>query len=219
MPFAAECVSKLKKAGKNVKVLTNNNRYTPIDISNRLKKNNILIGEKDVISSLKHVLDYLNQHYAQKNIYVWGTTSAINYLTTKGIKIINQNPDVVVVLYKNNYSYQDLVKLCNLCSRVPFITGNKDFIYPDKTDILPDTGAITNLISTCVGKKPDIICGKPNKDMIKIKDKTIMIGDNPLTDKLFAQEVGIPFILVSANASKADISNLGVLCDYIKLST
>ena len=153
-----------------------------------------------------------------KKIYVWGTDSSINYLKNKGILVVNKNPDVVVILYKNNYSYSDLINLCNLCKQVPFISGNKDYIYPDESNILPDTGAITNLVCNCVNKKPEIICGKPNKNMIKIKDKSIMIGDNPLTDKLFAQNAEIPFILVSDTLPNANIMHLGVLCDYIEFS-
>ena len=51
--------------------------------------------------------------------------------------------------------------------------------------------------------------------MINITDQTIMVGDNTLTDKIFAENLNIPFIHVSNKDIKSDISHLGIICDYI----
>ncbi|KAJ6243455.1 spectrin beta chain [Anaeramoeba flamelloides] len=227
MPFAPELVDRLNKLNKELYVMSNNNRHTPIDVYNMLKNAGINIPKENVITSLKHVYNFLDTNYKNKNVFVWGTEKSIAWLKDRNINVISikqltekSKIDIVVVLYRNDYHYNELVSLCNLCKQHPYICGNKDLTYPDKFDVLPDTGIVIHLINKCTNKKPIFVCGKPNPDMIPLhlKPNSIMIGDNPLTDKIFAINLNIPFIFVSNKWKEAEMTHLGVMIDYLKLN-
>ena len=221
-PFASECIQKLQQMKKTLKVVTNNNRYTPEIISKKLKSLNIPIEEDDILSSLQHVCRYLKKNYPQKSIYVWGTPDSKIWLEKKKIQVVKSPQDkidVVVVLYTNSFDYKDLTQLCDLCKLYPWICGNKDLTYPDDIHTYPDTGAISNLVTSVCGKPPIVVCGKPNPDIISVSINSIMIGDNLLTDAILAKNLNMPFILISDKESHhMTISHLGVLLDYLKLS-
>lgn len=215
MPFAVECVKLLQKLNKNIYVLTNNNRYSPVEISQLLNQVGISIEEQQIISSLVHLSNFLQKKYSGKKIAIWGSDSAKEYIKNKGILLVEEQPEVVAILYRNDYHYKDLVQLCDWCQHVPYICANKDFTYPDATHTYPDTGSIIQLVNSCCGTKPVYICGKPNPDMLgKILPNSLMIGDSLLTDGPFAKNAKIPFIHVSDHP-EATMSHLGVLIDYL----
>eukprot|EP01155_Anaeramoeba_flamelloides_P029126 Anaeramoba_flamelloidesa84809_183.p1 GENE.a84809_183~~a84809_183.p1 ORF type:complete len:636 (-),score=158.04 a84809_183:95-2002(-) len=227
MPFAPELIQKLNTLKKEIYVVSNNNRYTPLGIYKILQNAQINITKENIITSLTHILHFLNTNYKDKNVFVWGTEDAINWLKENGINVVTLNDleskktiDIVAVLYRNDYFYKELVTLCNLCKQYPYICGNHNTNYPDKENILPGTGIIIELINSCISKEPIFVCGKPNPDMIplNLKPKSIMIGDTLMTDKALAFNLNIPFVHVSKKFKNADMSHLGVMIDYLTIN-
>lgn len=212
MVYAKEFVDILLENNKSVKVLTNNNHYTPDELYNNLSKCGFKFKIDDIYTSLIHIYNEItNRNYS--NIYVWGSESSKKWLVNKGLKLNNLNPEVIIILYNNKFDYTELVTLLNFCKKLPYLIGNIDFTYPDKNNILPDTGSIYNLVKNCTNNEPLQICGKSNKNMYKVKKNSVVIGDSLLTDKLFAEKNNIDFLHVHKDY---DITNMGVLCEYAK---
>ena len=215
MPFAVDLVNKLQSSNKKISVVTNNNRYTPADISAKLQNAGMNIPEKDIHSSLRAVATLLKQKFNKKKIFAWGTKDARSWLEKEGITLTEDDVcDVVVVLYNNCWAYQDLVSLCNRVKQAEtYIIGNIDFLYPDSKDILPDTGSIIKLIEYCTDKKPDICCGKSSGNIVskELLVDSVMIGDSITTDAVFAYQNNIPFLHVSSVDPRAKYSHLGVV--------
>ena len=217
-PFAQDIINKLKLLKKDYYVITNNNRYSPISINNILKKNSINFNIDNIISSLSTIKDYLIRESIYK-VFIWGTNEAKQYLSDNGIINTNQNPELIIVLYNNTFNYNELVELCNLIKNIPYIIGNIDNTYPDKNSLLPDTGSIYKLLLNIVKKDPLIVFGKPNLNIIQnivnkyTKQDIILIGDSLKTDKKLAINIGIDFLHIDEDIG--DISNLGVICDYL----
>lgn len=213
MPYAVELIKKIRLLDKKIKVITNNNRYSPSEIKESLNKQGLLIKSEEIYSSLRHARDYIIKHYLDKKVYVWGTESANKWLSENGINIdIIKNAELILVLYKNDYVYDDLVKLVTKCVEIPYIIGNIDYTYPDNELKLPDTGCTEIIIKNCTGKEAILVCGKTNMNMIDVNPNSLMIGDSLRTDKVFANNANIDFFHLHENG---DISNLGVICDYI----
>tara|TARA_B100001250_G_C19748482_1_gene766535 strand:+ start:334 stop:1476 length:1143 start_codon:yes stop_codon:yes gene_type:complete len=213
MPFASELIKNIRSIKKKIKVVTNNNRYSPKEIKDSLNMAGIEIEEDEIYSSLRHAHTYLMNNYSGKKVYVWGTESSNEWLTKNNINIdLIENAEVIVVLYKNDYCYSDLVKLVTKCNEVPYIIGNVDYTYPDNTLKLPDTGCTEIIIKNCTGKDPVLVCGKTNPSMLDVHPESLMIGDSLRTDKVFADNANIDFFHLHENG---DISHLGVVCDYI----
>ena len=223
MKCACELLKKLNEDNKDIYLITNNNRYSPENIYEKVLTNNLNIKYENIISSLIQVKNYLIKEKLL-NIYLWGTDSAKNYLEKNGIKCkscTDKNVDIVVILYNNKFNYDELSKLCTLVKYKNYIVGNIDPCYPDKNYILPDTGSIIKLIQNTSNNNPLKIFGKPNPLIISsIKEKytneeILFIGDSEITDKKLATNCNIDFLRVHKDG---DISDLGVLL-YILNST
>lgn len=220
---AVECVYYIQKQNIEVKVVTNNNNYTPQQISSKLCGVGIQICEHQICSPLKRIKQYLHENENTKqyvNIYVWGSTNAIEYFCEHGFNIVDDinSADIFIVLYNTNFHYRELSLLVTRIqkNKVPYIVGNIDLTYPDKNTILPDTGSIYHLINSITKISPILMCGKPFLNGIDTAidpdKKYLLVGDSLLTDGKLAENLNIPFY------HKTDLCDLGILLKKIKLS-
>ena len=215
---AVECVEFIQKHNIEIKVITNNNNYTPKQISSKLCNIGMHINEEQIYSPLKHIKLFLNANSAYKNIYVWGSNNAIQYLCDNNFNIINDMnaADIFIVLYNAKFQYNDLSLLVTRIkkNKIPYIIGNIDLTYPDKDIILPHTGAIYNLIFNITNISPILICGKPYFSGINIEPnkKYIIVGDNISTDGKLAENMNVHFF------HKTDLFDLGILLKKLKLA-
>ena len=216
--FAKECWELCNlKYNQNVKVITNNNRYSPEEIYEELLHLGFNIQPEQIFTSLHQVLEFYRT-LDNDRTFIWGTESAKKYLIQHGVTVDQTNPEFIVLLYRNDYNYNELVKIMTwIANGIPYIVGNTDITYPDTTNKLPDTGAIHHLILDVTKKEPMICLGKSSYRFGTFKENAsiLMIGDNPLTDKLFAKNNNMKFIQVGDDED-SDISHLGVLIDYIQ---
>ena len=220
---AVECVDYIQKQNIEIKVVTNNNNYTPKQISSKLCGVGIQICEDQICSPLKRINQFLYENMKQKqyvNIYVWGSKNAIQYFCEHGFNIVDDMnvADIFIVLYNANFHYRDLCLLVTRIQKhnVPYIVGNIDLTYPDKDVVLPDTGSIYHLINSITKISPILMCGKPFLNgidaVIDPTKKYMLVGDSLLTDGKLAENLNIPFY------HKTDVCDLGILLKKLKLS-
>jgi HAD superfamily hydrolase (TIGR01450 family) len=218
---AVECVDYIQKQDIQIKVVTNNNNYTPQQISSKLCSVGIQLCEDQICSPLKRIKQFLHENTKRYvNIYVWGSTNASQYFCEHGFNIVDDinSADIFIVLYNTNFQYRDLSLLVTGIqkNKVPYIVGNIDLTYPDKNTILPDTGSIYHLINSITKISPILMCGKPFLDGIDTAidpdKKYLLVGDSLLTDGKLAENLNIPFY------HKTDLCDLGILLKKIKLS-
>lgn len=232
---AVECIKFLQSKNIQLKVITNNNRYSPKQINKSLENVGIFLEEDQIQSSLKQLRNFLQKPEIKekyKNVFVWGSNNAQQYLSQSGIQlqIMVEKSDLVVFLYTDNFNYNQLTYVLTHISKtnVPYIIGNIDLLYPDTDRILPDTGIIYKIIQMTLPKntQPLLILGKPSSGIYTPKntDKCIMVGDNVNTDGEYAKNLNIPFIHLTQQFNIENeknttlkiiqISHLGVLIDY-----
>ena len=220
---AVECVDYIQKQNIEIKVVTNNNNYTPKQIRSKLCGVGIQICEDQVCSPLKRIKQFLDENMNQKqyvNIYVWGSKNAIQYFRDHDFNIVDDMnaADIFIVLYNTNFHYRDLSLLVTRIqkNKIPYIVGNIDLTYPDKDVVLPDTGSIYHLINNITKISPILMCGKPFLNgidaVIDPTKKYMLVGDSLLTDGKLAEKLNIPFY------HKTDVCDLGILLKKLKLS-
>jgi ribonucleotide monophosphatase NagD (HAD superfamily) len=82
---------------------------------------------------------------------------------------------------------------------------NEDVSYVGEGEkIYAGAGAMTAVVSTCSGKRPDYVVGKPNTPMFDLISKNtgtpfermVMIGDSYRSDVGFAKNAGAKCILI-----------------------
>jgi cytidyltransferase-like protein len=211
--FAIECMEFLDKLGIPRKIITNNNRFTPVQIHDNLKKIGLQFKVEDIHSSLDHVIEILQRDYANKRVFAWGTHDALAYMKQKNIHVTESDVDVIVVLYRDNFQYTDLVDLCTKIQNIPYVVGNIDTTYPDKDHTVPDTGSIVALLKAATGVSPTTFCGKPTMVVPDAPAHVLYIGDSETTDRPFATNNGYQCLILGS-----DIGHLGVLIDLLQNS-
>lgn len=218
---AVECVEFIQKQNIEIKVVTNNNNYTPKQISSKLCSVGIQICEDQICSPLKRIKQFLNENTNEyKNIYVWGSKNALQYFQEYDFNVVDDMnaANLFIILYNANFHYSDLTLLVTRIKKnnTPYIIGNIDLTYPDKDAVLPDTGCMYHLINNITKISPLLICGKPFLNgidtVIDPAKKYLMVGDSLLTDAKLAKNLNIPFF------HKTDLCDLGILLKKIKLS-
>ena len=140
-----------------------------------------------------------------------GTTQKWDFLNE--IKL-DEDIGAVVMGFDSGFNYFKLAVTGMLLSRpgCMFLTTNGDTY--DLIDGIkhPETAAYVAAIQGFIGRKPDVIAGKPNPLMFSIlqkqfpnvdKSRTCMVGDRLDTDMAFARNSGILKLLTFSGVTQA----------------
>jgi ribonucleotide monophosphatase NagD (HAD superfamily) len=90
------------------------------------------------------------------------------------------------------------------------IATNDDPTHPTPDGLLPGTGALVAAIATAAEQSPEI-AGKPGAAMVALvssrgQEVSLVIGDRPSTDGVFAAQLGAAFGLVRSDATPVEVA-------------
>jgi len=217
---ASNFIDQLKRAGKNVYVITNNSSKTPKIYWEHLKKINIVLKEEEVINSTTSLYKWLKKNSLEdKSYFIFGTKDMKKQLADYGIKH-SEKADTVIIGNNTEFTWDEFVKASKLIvDGADYIVSNPDLRQPLKDGYYsPDAGLITEMMEKVTFIKPKIILGKPTKEMIEsfIEGKTILFGDRIYTDMACAKNASISNCLVlSGEATYEDFKESKVKIDYV----
>lgn len=225
IPGAYDFISTLQKYNKHFCYLTNNSSKSHQDYIKKLNKLGLPCLDNQVFTSGMAMALFLKNYRPNKKIYLVGTKALENELLSYGIKIDENNPDIVVVGFDRELTYQKLEKACHfLFNGLEFLATNVDKVCPVKDQrYIPDCGSICDMLELATKRKPQYI-GKPSKEMINIlleeygylSSETVMIGDRIYTDILTAKNAKTKSILVLSGETKMiDVEKSNIKPDYI----
>lgn len=207
---AIEAIERLRRRFR-VLFLTNNTSVSGDAYVKKLRKMGISAVREDIITSGDAAAHFLKASYPDRKFFVLGTEAFKTELIGKGIKVDEENADAVLVAFDTELTYKKLERACDLIrSGAPFISTHPDVNCPKKGGFMPDAGSFLALIEVSTGRKPDYICGKPEKIMTEYlldyvgtaPDKIMMIGDRLYTDIKFASVSGfLPCLVLSGETT------------------
>ncbi len=198
-------LNKIRNSGRKIVYLTNNSSKSLNDYIVRLKNIGIWEDGDIMYSSSVAAYEYINSNYNGKSVYVLGTESLKKELKEQGLNVVDDKADIMLLGYDTELTYEKLCKAClSLRTGAIYISTHPDVNCPGKVIPLPDAGSFIKLIEASVGRLPDVICGKPEKnmgDLIKKRfnlnsDEIIMVGDRLYTDIKFGINSGFNTLLV-----------------------
>ena len=115
----------------------------------KLQRLGIDATPEDVLLSTHDLIAYLDQHNYSRT-YVVGTEGMKSMLHAQNIETESDNPELVVVGYDTELTYEKLVKASVFLHRgVPLIASHPDMVCPSPDGGLPDVG-----LSSLYLKKP-----------------------------------------------------------------
>lgn len=210
---AAEFIQRLVRGGHKFLILTNNSRYTPVDLRHRLDQAGMHVPETCFFSSAMATAKFVSSQKSGGDAFVIGDTGLFQALHNEGYSLTDYNPDFVVLGEMESYPYDKILRAVDHIIRgVPFIATNPDTSGPTEKGIVPACGAVASLLEQATGHEPYFI-GKPNPLMMRLalrymdehSENATMIGDRMDTDVRVGLESGLETILALSGLTRRDM--------------
>jgi 4-nitrophenyl phosphatase len=186
--------------------LTNNSGPLVAGHVEALAKVGVQCAPEDITTSAQAAASMLGPG---SRVAVVGDKGILEALDGQGVKVVSAkgSPDAVVVGRCLELDYWALAAAAGaLRDGARFIATNTDSTFPTGDGLLPGAGALVAFISTAAGRKPEV-AGKPHEAMAAlVKSRygalSLVAGDRPETDGLFAQRTGSRFGLVFSGVTQ-----------------
>lgn len=209
-------LASIRSSGRRLVYFTNNSSKTVAEYEAKLKRLGIF-GEGDfVYTSGTATIEFLNEHYAGKRVYLVGTEGLKGEFAAGGVQISSADEaEVAVLAYDTTLTFEKLTEINRLIAEgKPYIATHPDAVCPAKGVFPPDVGSFIQLLKCSSGREPDIICGKPYTvmgDCIKRRlalpaSAIAMAGDRPHTDIRFGNNNGFHTLLVLSGETDAALA-------------
>lgn len=210
-PYTLKFLSDMKEAGIGYSFLTNNPSRSVADYLKKLEGLGIQADEGNMYTTSLAAIDYIRTHYpSAKRLFMLGTPSMVSQFEKAGFEACADDPhdvpDVLVVAFDMTLEYSRLCRAAWWASQgVPYVATNPDRVCPtDQRTVLVDCGSLCKCIEHATGRRPDIMLGKPDPNMLKgILDRhglqpeeIAMVGDRIYTDTAMAHNAGAFGVLV-----------------------
>lgn len=217
LPGALELLEWLNNKEIKFTFLTNNTSKGKPAYVNFLAGLGVQAVDARIYTAGDATISYLRSKYAGKRVFLVGTQSLRSNFLEEGIELVDNDPDVVVLGYDTELTYQKLVDFCLYLRRgLPYIATHPDFNCPSPIGPLPDIGSFMALIKASTGRVPDVVLGKPNPGIIQELAKKwgvevsemLMVGDRLYTDIALGKTAGVKTALVlSGETKREDVVN------------
>lgn len=215
--FTAELLDTIKQKGGKYLFMTNNSSKSVKAYIEKLGKMGITADYNDFITSSQATAYYLNKHYKGKRLYVCGTSSLKEELSSKGFEITEDvnTADVIVMGFDTELNFKKLHNVSYmLCTRndIPYIATNPDYVCPTEFGSVPDCGSVCDMLYNVSGRRP-IFIGKPEPLMPILameqtgytENETAVIGDRIYTDIKSGLNAGTFTVLVLSGETTEEI--------------
>lgn len=209
--FTIPFLNTLTANGIGYSFLTNNPTKSQEDYLKKLEKLGIHATKDEMYTAAIATIDYIKVHFPNaRRLFILGTPSMIAEFERAGFVSVAddpaERPDVLVVAFDMTLQYSRLCRAAWWAKQgVPYIATNPDKVCPtDQEVVLVDCGSICRCIEYATDRRPDIVIGKPNPDMLDgIKNRygldaseIAMCGDRIYTDVAMAHNAGALGVLV-----------------------
>ncbi|MCU6601531.1 TIGR01457 family HAD-type hydrolase [Peribacillus frigoritolerans] len=201
---AAGFINDLRKRDIPYLFVTNNSSRTPAQVADKLRSIGISTEDDQVFTTSMATANYIAEQKKGASVYVVGEEGIIEALKEKGMKLVEEHPDYLVMGIDRGINYEKLSKAClAVRNGAVFISTNGDIAIPTEQGLLPGNGSLTSVVSVSTQVQP-IFIGKPESVIVEQalrvlgvpKEETIMVGDNYDTDILAGIKAGIDTLLV-----------------------
>ena len=205
IPGAAKFVQLLRDSGRRFLFLTNNPTSDATRYADKLCGMGIDAVPEEVLTAGAATADYLASHTPYRRVYVLGTPCFEDELRRAGMKLVEDDPEAVVLSFDTTLTYAKLKQACLLLRRgLPYIATNPDRVCPTDYGYIPDCGAMAALIAEATEGRTPLFIGKPAPEFARMAmerlgadpARTAMVGDRLYTDMEMARRAEMASILV-----------------------
>ncbi|MED4402985.1 TIGR01457 family HAD-type hydrolase [Metabacillus fastidiosus] len=210
---ASDFIDLLKEKNIPYLFVTNNSSRTPQQIADKLVSLDISATGEQVFTTSNATANYMYDLKKNASVYVIGENGIEEALVEKGFRIVDENPDFVVVGIDRSVNYEKFAKAClAVRNGATFISTNGDIAFPTERGLLPGNGSLTSVVTVSTTVQPTFI-GKPESIIVEQalevlgvpREDVLMVGDNYDTDIKAGMNAGIDTLLVHTGVTTKEI--------------
>jgi HAD superfamily hydrolase (TIGR01457 family) len=205
-----EFISYLEESGCEYVFFTNNSSKSAMDYVRKLYSYGLAIKPEKVITSGMVTIKYVQETFADPKVFLLGTEALEQDFIDSGIRLVDDNPDIVIAGFDTTLTYDKLSKACTFIREgCVFLATHPDFNCPTESGFIPDCGAICAFITASTGKAPKSL-GKPYRETLEYllehfrceKDEMVFVGDRLYTDIAIGVNHNVTSVLVLTGETK-----------------
>jgi HAD superfamily hydrolase (TIGR01450 family) len=203
----AGAVAALQRRGSRVVFVTNNSSPTTDQLLARLARVGVVARPDDLVTSARVAASMLAPG---ERVHLLAEAGMREALDVRGVEIADDGrADAAVVGWSRHFDFDALAAVSRVARETGrLIATNSDPTHPTPEGLLPGSGALLAAVATASGVAPQV-AGKPNPPMVDYIRRhlltgdvtAVMVGDQPGTDGLLAERLGIPFALVDSGVT------------------
>ena len=205
----AGAVATLQSGGARVVFATNNSSPTTEQLLGRLHRIGVTAAPEDLVTSARVAASLLEPG---ERVHVLAEVGVREALDERGVVVADHgHRDAAVVGWSRDFDFTTLAAVAAVARETGrLIATNSDPTHPTPDGLVPGSGALLAAVATAAGVVPQV-AGKPNPPMVDYIRRhvlgdggtAVMVGDQPGTDGLLADRLGIPFALVDSGVTTA----------------
>lgn len=213
IPEAVDFIFRLRQKGIPYLYVTNNSSKTSVKVAEKLTGFGIEEDGSRVLTSSQAASNFLSVRHPGASVYAIGEEGLLSALVEKGLKLQEENPDIVVMGIDREISYEKLAAACQAVrSGASFYSTNSDAALPTERGLLPGNGALTSVVSVATGQDP-VFIGKPHTVIMEEalyelgmdRSEVLMVGDNYDTDILAGIHAEVDTLLVHTGVTSEEV--------------
>ena len=207
-------IEKVRASGREYLFLTNNSSHNADFYRRRLARMGLETDLKHILTSGEATADLIKERYPGKKVFLLGNEFLREDFEQTGVCLSDTDAELVVIGFDTSLTYERLRICCDYLRKgLPYIASHPDFNCPTETGFMPDIGAMIAFIDASVGRKPDLIVGKPYSGIVEAAKKRsgyatqemAMVGDRLYTDIRTGLENNMLSILVLSGETDEDM--------------
>jgi glycerol 3-phosphatase-2 len=206
IPGVPEAIERLQGAGVRTLFVTNNSAPTLSEMVGRLNRAGLAAGPDDVVTSAQAVATLVEPGATVLALADEGVREA---LEPKQVRLVDEGPaDVVIVGWTHQFDFDRMAAAATAVRSGARLLGtNEDPTHPTPHGLMPGAGSLLVAVAAAAGAEPTV-AGKPYQPMAALvaarrDDVTVVVGDRPSTDGVFAGRLQVPFALVLSGVTPA----------------
>ena len=199
-----EVVARIKTLGKKAFLLTNDSTHTRQEILDNLTRLGFNFQYDEILSSSYLTAKYLTNEFGTASFFLVGENGLRRELEATGHYSTEGKPDVVVVGFDRQLTYDKLDRALRVLRQGAKLVGSYGgAVYMSDHGPALSAGPIIKALEYGSGKRA-VMIGKPSPRMFRLAlriaeekpSRAVMVGDQMETDLLGAQRAGVHTILV-----------------------
>lgn len=213
LPGAVEMITRARSLGRRILFFTNNTSRSPLEYVERLNRMGLAVTRADILTAGDVTVHYLRQHHPGARVFLLGVPALRESFAAGGIRLVEEDPDLVVAGFDKTLTYERLEKACVFLRRgAGFLATHPDINCPTEAEPIPDCGAICAAITASTGRAPRCL-GKPAAETVALveavsglrRESIAFVGDRLYTDVACGTRNGALGILVMTGETTPDM--------------